>query len=89
MGSFLYWAAKFSTQQRRRTEVATRVPADETVESAEAYQARKEFSLPIPTELKLRLVEDWTLVTKQHKVGLAGVSGVTIPFCTLTLAASW
>jgi hypothetical protein len=45
-----------------------RVPADPTVESADAFLARKELRLPIPDTLKVRLVEDWTFVTQQRKV---------------------
>jgi hypothetical protein len=67
-------SSRHARAQRRRVEaaaaaaVAARHPADETVESADAFASRKEFLLPLPDELKIRLVEDWANVTKQNKV---------------------
>lgn len=51
--------------QRRRTEKAA---ADDTVEGADAFYARKEIKIVIPDDLKMKLVDDWTAVTRHNKV---------------------
>jgi hypothetical protein len=55
---------------------------DDTVESADAYYARKEVKLVIPDELKLKLATDWTQITKNNKVSF--FSFVFFFFCLLT-----
>ena len=45
-----------------------RARADPTVESEEAFKSRMEVKATIPEELKLWLVEDWDLVTRQKRL---------------------
>ncbi|GAB1606130.1 mortality factor 4-like protein 1 isoform X2 [Argonauta hians] len=54
--------SSISEPKRKRTKT------DPTVESEEAFQTKIEVQVKVPEDLKLWLVDDWDLVTKQKKL---------------------